>query len=86
MAKFGGKNADDCVRIAIEPDIAADDISISAISPAPKAITDHHNRREAERKVLGSKQSSELRGGAQHGKVVGMGDQEFETLGMIGAG
>ena len=85
MAKSGGKNADDCVRIVIEPDAAADHIWIGAIGAAPQAIADHRDRRETERKVLGSKQSSDLRGRAQHRKVVGMRDHELETLRMAGA-
>ena len=57
--------------IVIEPRRAADNIGISAIGAAPQAIADHRNRRETERKVLRTKQSSNLRGRAQHGKVVG---------------
>ena len=60
-------------------------IWIGAVGAAPQAIADHRNRRETERKVLGTKQSSNLGGRAQHGKVVGMGNDELETLGMAGA-
>src|ERR1051326_6037701 len=52
MVKSWGKNADDCVRIIVEPQTAAKNIPVSTKRPVPQAVTDYNRWCETEREVL----------------------------------
>src|SRR5580700_4107734 len=86
MAKSAWQNPNNCSGITVEPDGTAENIRIGAIGTAPQAIADHGQGSETRREVLRTKQPSDLRGHAQHGKVAETAIDRLETLGLFGAG
>ena len=86
MAKTRRKHANDHVRIIIEPQRTSENVAIGAERAAPQTIADYHYRSKTERVVLRSKQPSNLRRRAQHGKIIGMDGDELEPLRLSSAG
>src|SRR5208282_5984738 len=86
MAKSAWQNPDNCSGIIVEQEGTAENIRIGAIGTAPQSIADHDHGSKTERKVLRTKQPSNLRGRTQHGKVAETAIDRLETLGLFGAG
>src|SRR5205807_8872767 len=70
VAKSGRQSSDDGVRIVVQPNTAAEYAAIGSVGAAPQAIANYRRGSEAQREVLGTKQSSHLGSRAQHGEVV----------------
>jgi len=85
MTESGRKNSDNGVRIIVKPKAAAKHARIRAIGAPPQAVADYYDWSEPEREILRTKQPSDLGSRSQHGKVVGAGHQQLETLRMLGS-
>src|ERR1700683_219802 len=86
MTKSAWQNPDNYNGIIVEQEGTAENIRIGAIGTAPQSIADHDHGSETEREVLRTKQSSNLRGRTQHGKVAKTAIDRLETLGLFGTG
>src|SRR5262249_43363957 len=69
-----------------KPEDTADNVRIGAIGAMPQAIADHHLWSETGRKVLRTKQPSNLRRHTEHGKVAETAIHPLDPLGLSGAG
>ncbi len=75
VAERGGQDADDLVRLAVDADLAADDLSVTPEVVLPIPVRDDEDAVVAQGLFVGTEAAAELRPGAQGGKEIG-GDAE----------
>src|SRR6476661_7388103 len=80
MAESGREHADDGVWIIVELYLSPQNSRISAELTGPQAVADDCRFRETRRLVARTKHPSDVRGGAEHGKIVGTHFHQLETL------
>ena len=86
MAESGRENADDSVGITVELYLSPQNCRISAKLAGPQTVADYRRFRETRRFVARTKHPSDVRGSAEHGKIVRTHLQQFETLRTVCAG
>jgi hypothetical protein len=67
---FGWCDADDCVRLAVDPDRLADCARTRRVLAIPEAVRNHRRPRRTRLVVVGQQQASGFRLHAEHLKVV----------------
>ena len=80
MAESGGENADNGVGIIVELHLSPQNSRISAKLAGPQAVADYGRFCETRRFVARTKHPSDVRGSAEHGKIVRTHLQQFEML------
>src|SRR5881394_1347932 len=86
MAESGRKNADNRVGIIVELHLSPQHSRISAKLAGPQAVADDDRFSETRHVVARIKHSSDVRGRAEYGKIVGAHLQYFEMLRALSAG
>ena len=86
MAESGRKNADNRVGIIVELHLSPQNSRISAKPAGPQAVADYDRFCETRHVVARTKHPSDVRGSAEHGKIVSTHLQQFEMLRTLSAG
>ena len=86
MAESGRENADNGVGIIVELYLSPQNSRISAKPAGPQTVADYRRFRETRRFVARTKHPSDVRGSAEHGKIVRTHLQQFEMLRTLSAG
>ena len=81
MAESGRENADNRVGIIVELHLSPQNSGISAEPSGPQTIADHDRFRETLRLVTRAKHPPDVRGSAEHGKIVRADDQQLRDVG-----
>ena len=86
MAESGGENTDNRVRIIVELHPSPQNPGISAELAGPQAIADHDRIGETLLLIARTKHPPDVRGSAEHRKIVRTDNQHLETLRMLSTG
>ena len=80
MAESWRENADNGVGIIVQLYLSPENSRISAKRAGPQTVADDRRFRETRRFVARTKHPSDVRGSAEHGKIVRTHLQQFEAL------
>src|SRR5581483_5429141 len=83
MAESGRENADNGVGIIVQLYLSPEHSRIPAKRAGPQTVADDRRLRETWRFVARTKHPSDVRGRAEHGKIVGTHLHQFEALRIL---
>src|SRR5207253_8487712 len=86
MAESWWENADNGVGIIVQLYLSPENSRLSAKRAGPQTVADYDRFCETRRFVARTKHPSDVRGSAEHGKIVRTHLQQFEMLRMLRAG
>src|SRR5215831_10453139 len=86
MAEVRRHDSCDRIDITVQTNFFTNNIGIGAEAAVPIGVADYHWLRETGQRISGNVRAAELRMNAEHGEVVGVRAEQFDSFRMFAAG